>query len=366
MKTINIGVIAMFILTLFACKTNTDKEKVSKDSEVTTKVLDPMDSFEVVAEMDLSPGNVAVSKEGRMFASIHPLRRGNLQLVEITGTTTYVPFPNAEMQSTPETVSNENFDAPLGVVFDNRNRLWMVDVGLVLGQTRVFAYDIDTKEELYRFDVPKELASAGSFIQDLAIDEDNGFVYIADALVAGIVVIDINNNTFRRIVDMPSMGSEDIDMIIDGEVQYFMGEPFRIAIDPITLSKDRETLYYGAMNGTKYYKLPTKSIREGANDDIIINQIAVAGEKPLSDGAATDDNDNHYFTNVQNHSIDVLTAEGELKTLVKHPYFDWPDSVRIHEDWLYVASNQTNKSASVTGKEDKGVKPYRVVRFKYR
>ena len=327
---------------------------------------DPIGTLKVAYNMDLSPGNVAVSKGGRVFSTVHPLRRGDLQFMEIVGDNEYIPFPNKEMQSTPETISNSNFDSPLGIVFDNRNRLWMVDVGLTTGKARVFSYDINTKKELYRFEIPQEIASKGTFIQDLSIDEDNGFVYLADAMDPGIIVIDIKKGSFRRIVDLPSMGPEDIDMVIDDKVQYFFGEPMRISIDPITISKDRETLYYGAMNGTKWYKLPTKVLREGASDNEIIKQISVVGKKPICDGAATDDEGNHYFTNLQNHSIDVLTKEGEYRTLKKDSLFDWPDNIRIHGDWLYIAANQTHKSSAFTGDKDISEAPFRILKLKFK
>jgi hypothetical protein len=39
--------------------------------------------LEVVAELDITPGNVTASRDGRIFASIHGMRRGSAQLIEI-------------------------------------------------------------------------------------------------------------------------------------------------------------------------------------------------------------------------------------------------------------------------------------------
>lgn len=323
-------------------------------------------TLEVVAEMDLSPGNVAVSKGGRVFSSVHPFRPANLQLVEVTGNNTYVPFPSEEMQSTGKTKLNEKFDTPLGILVDNRNRLWVLDVGLNIGRTRLFAYDIDTKKELLRFDIPLDVAPSTSFVQDLAIDEDNGFAYLADVRGPGIIVVDMNKNTSRMITDLPSMKSEDIDMIIDGQTVMLRGEPARVSLDPITISEDRETLYFGAMNGTKWYQMPTKNIRDGEEHDELIKRISVVGAKPICDGADTDDNGNHYFTNLQNYSIDVLSKDGKSSTLVEDPRIDWPDSVRVQGDWLYVAANQIHKSPTFTGGKDLQVAPHRVLRVKFR
>ena len=40
---------------------------------------------EIVAELDITPGNVTATKDGRIFASIHGMRRGPVQLIEVTG-----------------------------------------------------------------------------------------------------------------------------------------------------------------------------------------------------------------------------------------------------------------------------------------
>ncbi|UZO79949.1 hypothetical protein NBT05_13445 [Aquimarina sp. ERC-38] len=343
---------------LFSCTTLTKNKKEVNDK--------PVGTLEVVAEMDINPGNVAVSKEGRVFSSIHPIRSKKLQLIEITGKNAYTPFPNLQIQSTAETKSNDKLDAPLGIIFDNIDRLWVIDAGLNIGKIRLFAYDIHTNKELFRFDIPQELAPKTSFVQDVAVDEKNGFAYLADFGNPGIIVVDINNNTFRKITDLSSMQAEDIDMVIDNKVQYFMGKPARIGINPITLSADRETLYYGAMNGTKWYQLPTQDIRDGKDDSEVTKLISVVNKKPICDGVATDDQGNHYFTNIQNSSIDVLSTDGTLKTLKKDELLDWPDNVRIHEDWLYIAVNQLHKSPAFTGDKDVSETPFRILKIKYR
>jgi len=356
--------LTLFIfVALVACGGNTgDTTKTDKADSA----ADPsIGTLEVVAEIDINPGNVAVSNEGRVFSSIHPLRSKKLQLVEITGKNTYAAFPDITIQSTAETKSDDNLDTPLGIIFDDINRLWVIDAGLNLGKTRLFAYDIDKRKELMRFDIPEQLAPKSSFVQDLTIDAKNGFAYLADFGNPGIIVVDINNKTFRKITHLPSMASEDIDMVIDEKVQYFMGEPARVGLNPITLSADRETIFYGAMNGTKWYQLPAEPIRNGEPDESIVTRISVAGPKPISDGVATDERGNHYFTNIQNSSIDILSADGKLSTLKKNALMDWPDNVRIYKDWLYIAVNQLHKSPAFTGDKDLAEKPFRILRIKF-
>ena len=60
------------------------EEQTSNQSNSQRKVGD----LELVAELDITPGNITVSRDGRIFASVHGMRRGSAQLIEI--------FPNSD------------------------------------------------------------------------------------------------------------------------------------------------------------------------------------------------------------------------------------------------------------------------------
>lgn len=44
--------------------------------------------------------------------------------------------------------------------------------------------------------------------------------------------------------------------------------PARVGINPITLSADGETLYFGSMNGKSWFSVPAKLFRNGASDAV--------------------------------------------------------------------------------------------------
>jgi len=322
--------------------------------------------LKVVAELDIRPGNVAVNSEGRVFTTIHPLGNpnANLQLIEITGKDSFEPFPNEAYQSPTGKPSDDTFDTLLGIRIDNNNVLWVIDMGQNLGKTRLFAFDIATKKEVFRFDFPTDIAPAGSFIQDLAIDEKNGWVYLADIADPGILALNTKTKEIRRFAD-ETVQAEKVDMVIDGKLINFGGAPANVAINPITLSADENTLYYGAMNGTTWYKVPANLFRDGANDYKISKSIKVAGPKPVSDGVVTDAKGNHYFTNIQHHGIDILTAAGELKPLVRNEKIDWADNVALDgKGWIYVTVNQLHKTPAFTGGTDEGKAPFYIFKIK--
>jgi sugar lactone lactonase YvrE len=319
-----------------------------------------------VAQMDIRPGNVTVTANGDIFATIHPFGNHSLQLVKIVKKK-YIPFPNKIWQrekNKPASIST--FDTPLGITTDSKSNIWIIDIGINYGKTRLFAFDSKTGTKTFELVFPEDVAPKGSFIQDLAVDDKNGFVYLADISNPGILVVNIKNQSVKRIKQHKTFLSEDVDMIIDNKIIQFGEKPARVAINPITLSSDKDTLYYGAMNGKNWYSLSAKLIRENATDYDIENSIKKVSDKPISDGVATDNQGNHYFTNLTENGIDVYDVKSKrLKSLIRNPKLDWPDNVAIGKDnYIYIAVNQLHKTTTFTGAEDSGKAPYYIYKIK--
>ncbi|WP_428232750.1 L-dopachrome tautomerase-related protein [Flavobacterium sp.] len=321
--------------------------------------------LESVAAMDIRPGDVAVSANGRVFATIHPLGSQKMQLVEIINGKA-VAYPNESFQKNNQPATNAKFDAMLGLIFDKKGRLWVTDMGLELGKTRLWSFDINTNKVIEKIELPGSIAPKGSFLQDVVIDEKNNWAYLADIANPGIIAINLKTKNARRFSGHHTLAAEDKDMVIEGKVINFGGKPARVAIDPITLSADRETLFFGAMNGTSWYKVPTKLFRENKNDKTIGEAITIAGKKPFSDGAITDAMGNHYFTNLQEHAITKLAIDGTLTNTVKdNTLLLWPDNTYLGPDnWMYISANQLNTTPAFTGGVDQGKPPYYIYRFK--
>lgn len=330
---------------------------------------------EIVAELDITPGNVAASKDGRMFASVHGMRRSPAQLIEIKpGKNNWNAFPNKSWNAAPGSGSNI-LNSAHGVAIDSRDRLWVTDHGNWMPnnakpvQPKLVAFDIHTRQAVFRMDFPEDIGPRGGIMQDLAVDADRGFVYIADCgPTPAIVVVDINKKTARRFIDHPSLKAENVDLVVEGQTLKFPDASgkmvrARIPINPITLSADGETLYYGAMNGKTLYSVPARLFREGASPTQIGRSIQVVGKKPVSDGISTDAEGNHFITNLRDNAIDKLSKDGKLTRLVQDDRFLFPDNVRFGPDsWLYVAVNQLHRSSIFTGTTDEGKPPYLIAR----
>ena len=66
-------------------------------------------ALEVVAELPINPGNLAVTAEGRVFATVHQFRRADAQLIEVTGPDSYRPWPDAAWNALITNVTNVRF-----------------------------------------------------------------------------------------------------------------------------------------------------------------------------------------------------------------------------------------------------------------
>lgn len=312
-------------------------------------------TIEVYAELEENPGNLTVSADGRVFASVHQFRPGAARVVEISTDGRMTPYPDAGWNADPERRDNV-FQSVLGVQVDTRDRLWVLDNGLgpVPIAPRLFAFDLNTGRLAIRYEFPATSAAAGSFLNDLAVDAERGFVYIADiggSGQPGIVVVDLSNPeaiSSHRFDGASAFAPEDVDVVVDGNVVRMGGEPARIGINPITISADGQTVYFGPMSATSYYRVSADQLRTpGESAKLTVER---AGPKPVSDGASTDRAGRHYFTNLANNSIDVL-ADGKLTTLVKDDrLLNWPDALSFDDDgWLYVATNRLHLSPALNG-----------------
>lgn len=332
---------------------------------------------EIVAELDIMPGNVTVSQDGRIFATVNGLRRGSAQMIEVTGRNTWEPFPDEAWNASPGSGSDVLY-TPHGVVIDSQDRLWVIDHGNWLPEAqrpRLLAFDINTRELLYRYDFDETEAPGqfpqGQFMQDLAVDAERGFVYIADSSSQSpaIVMVDINQNTVRRFEGHPSLQTEDrVVVVVEGDVWTVTspdGETFPAGspLNPITLSADGETLFFGAVRGLTWYSMPTGLLHDGASDQEIGEAIEVAASKPVTDGVSTDAEGNHFFTNLAAGSIDMMSPDGRMTRLAQDPRFLWLDSVRFGPDsWLYVSVNQLHRAPNFNNGEDLAELPYIIAR----
>jgi len=323
------------------------------------------DELQQVLSYPLPIGNVAVSRDGRVFFTVHPEARpkGNKLIEFVNGAA--VPYPNARQQA-------ELFDTVLGVAIDRQGNLWTIDHGNHgMRSARLLAFDLDSGKVVHDHRLPAEMAPAGSFLQDLQISADGRTIIIADASFwrkrPAIIVYDVESGAARRVLEShPSVSAEKYVITHGGnEMRYFGGlVALRGGVDGITLG--REWLYFGALSGSTLYRIRLRDLRNAEFPAAqLARRVEAYSAKPLSDGLSTDVDGNVYVTDVEHNAVFLIGADREPRTLLRSPRIRWPDALSFGpEGWLYVADSALQSVVLQPQEHIEANGPYGIFRFR--
>jgi sugar lactone lactonase YvrE len=307
--------------------------------DTTTAPLLSSSDVEIVATLDEAPGNIAVSHDGRIFFNFHPEGRPSMKVVEwVRGSA--VPFPEEEFPL---------FDSVFSLRIDRQGRLWTVDHGFHgLRQPRLLAFDIESREVVHRWDIPREIAGIGSYVQDFQVSPDGRQVFLADigvlAKKPAIIVYDVETNAARRVLERhPSLTDQPFVIDARGRRMILLGGLYAMhpALDSIGLDAEGEWLYYGAMSHPRMYRVRTEDLVDSTLEDAeLAARIEDFGPKPQSDGISLDLKGNVYITDVEHGAMALLRQDGSLQTLLRDDRFRWLDGLSFGPDgWLYMTDS---------------------------
>ena len=335
--------------------------------DLSTEPQFPASELEMLASLDEPPGNMAVAADGRIFLTIHPESRPeNIKLAELVNGT-LVAFPGQSEQE-------ELWVTPLGVVVDRQNRLWVIDHGLHgMAGARLVSIDLASNTVIDRFDFPDEVAGALSFLQDLQIDPEGRYVYIADVTVFGnrpaLVVYDSETRTARRLLeDDASVRPQDYVIRNPIKDMVFFGGLFVLkpGVDSIGIDRQGEWLYYAAMTHEDMFRVRTADLNnEQLSAAELSERVETVGQKPLSDGISVDSEQNVYITDVEHNAIVRLSPDRRLQTVIRDERMRWPDSLCYGpDDYLYVADSAIPDLMLRSKDHIRQSAPYHVYRFR--
>lgn len=335
--------------------------------DLTSPALLGEDELEEVLSYPEPIGNVAVSRDGRLFFTVHPESRpqGNKLLEWVAGAA--VPYPNG-------TVQPHLLGTVLGLVIDRQNRLWTIDHGNHgFGTARLLAFDLATGELVHDHEFTADVAPAGSFLQDLQVSSDGRTVVIADASFwrksPAIIVYDTGTRSARRLLEAhPSVSAENYLIRNTVKDMTFLGGlvSLRGGVDGIAFDADNEWLYYAALSGSSLFRVRVRDLLERTLPARqLANRIERVSKKPLSDGLSVDLDGNIYVTDVEHGAVFIVDTNGELKTLLRSARIRWADALSFGPDgWLYLADSAIPDQVLQTRKHIDRHGPYFIYRFK--
>jgi sugar lactone lactonase YvrE len=312
-------------------------------------------------------GNVAISKDGRIFFTVHPESRpqGNKLLEWVDGAA--VPYPNGGVQPAL-------FNTVLGLEIDRQNRLWTIDNGNHgFAAPRLLAFDLADGNILHDHKFRPETAPAGSFLQDVQISADGQTVFIADASIwrkrPAIVVYDVATRAARRVLESHTSVVAQNFVVRNPirDMRFFGGlVSLKAGIDGIAVDDKNDWLYFAAMNNDGLYRV---SVRDLVNPDMTARELEKEVErfsdKPMSDGLDTDLADNIYITDVEHGSVFIVGQDRELKTIIRSRQIRWADGLSFGPNgWLYLADSAIPELILKSKEHIRSQGPYHIYRFK--
>jgi sugar lactone lactonase YvrE len=331
--------------------------------------------LEVVAEMEIAPGNITVTPDGAIVTSLHQLFDPAQAVVEVRESGELLPFPDRAWN---DRTSGESamLDTVLGIQADPQGRVWMLDNGM-RGQLTPKLVAWDTRGD--RLDrviyLPPPVTVDGSFVNDLAVDLTHNYIYIADPAPgdrAALIVVDLSTGVSRRVLQGDrSVVAEDVQLAIDG-VPLTQTRPDgtvvspRVGVNPIALDGADEWLYFGPMHGTSLYRVRTSDLRDRALADAELSaRVERYSDKPICDGISIDREGNIYITDLAANAIGVITGDRRYQLLVTSDRLSWPDAFSFGPDgYLYAIANQLQHAPAFNAGDDRSRSPFYIFRLK--
>lgn len=284
------------------------------------------------------------------------------KLVKKDGQWVLQPFPNKKFN---DVHNPKGLKAVLGFEIDRNDIMWILDQGHIagapnkLGDEKLIGWDLKHHREVAHYNFTNKQADfTCSFLNDLVVDNDAGYIYITDSgiqcnpLKGGLIVYNMHTNQAERVLTNPLWVNDQpgFTFKIHGEdvLKPKDGKPnsMKTGADGIALSGDKKTLFWTNLTDNRLLTIPTAALRNPqlseAERDKLIKVDAVLPSN--TDGMTSDHKGNIYMTALMLNGLmkrDVHT--GKITTLVSNDKIAWPDTLGWGPDgWLYFVSNHLN------------------------
>jgi sugar lactone lactonase YvrE len=330
---------------------------------------------QIAAFPDQQVTGITVASDGRIFVNFpywsdaHSLSVG--QLGEKSSLT---PYPDRDWNSEEGPV-DRRFICVQSVFADDQDALWVLDPasvkfeGVVSGGAKLVKIDLKTNKVVRNIVFPDSVAPKKSYLNDVRIDNQNGFAFITDSGIGGIVVVDLKNGQARRVLqNHPSTKAEPaVTLDIEGVklIDPKSGDPVQIHSDGIAYDKTGGFLYYQALTGRTLYRVPVPDLENiNLSDADLAKRIETVATVPAADGLAFRDGSIYSTAIEQDAIVRIDLASKQLQVVAKDTRLKWPDTLSFGPDGsLYVTTSQIHLTPRFNHGTSKITQPFGVYRI---
>lgn len=251
----------------------------------------------------------------------------------------------------------------MGYEIDEYNRMWILDQGKIAyapsepGSQKLILWDLNSGKLLDYVRIPDEIAPyRTSFLNDIVVDNKNGFAYITDSgsgwpdhpVAGGIIVYNMRTKAFRRVLDRDYSTQDFPGFLFEiDDRQVYRDRPMKMGADGIALSADRSTLYYCPLTARNLYAVDTALLRDyDTPPEAIRDSVQYLGSKgTTTDGMCADNQGNVYYTMLEGKGIGCYDpVDGRFHKLVSDDRMIWVDGVTFGQSGsILFNSNRLNQ-----------------------
>jgi sugar lactone lactonase YvrE len=272
------------------------------------------------------PAGFKCDKDGNYYLSVprwaHGIPATVNKIVVVDGKPMLTPYPSPEMNEIGNPLALQSV---LGWEIDELGRAWFLDQGHVEdkpcteGMQKIVCWDITRNELVEIINIPNEISSFNaSFLNDLMVDNKNGFIYIADSgiytdpLEGGLIIYNMRTKEFRRVLHQ-HVSTQDLPgywFKIAGKL-IWPDKPMRTGADGIALSADRSTLYWCPLTARNLYCISTAILQDFTvpSEDVEKAVIDLGDKGTNTDGLGADNKGLIYYTMLESQGIGIFDPE---------------------------------------------------------
>jgi sugar lactone lactonase YvrE len=301
------------------------------------------------------PAGVKVDQQGNYYVSVPRLAHGipatMNRIVMKNGKPLLEAFPNWEWNN-PEIVNA--LRSVLGYEIDEYNRMWILDQGKIAyepspeGSQKLVIWDLNRDQLIDSIVIPNEIVNyRTSFLNDVVVDNKNGFVYITDSgggwpahpVKGGIIVFNMRTKWLRRVLDRHYSSQDFPGFDFEIDLQPVTG---RFGADGIALSANRSTLYYCPLTGRNLYAIDTKLLRDFYTplEEISRAVKSIGSKGTTTDGMHADNKGNVFYTMLEGKGVGYYNPQtNSFNPFVSDDRMLWVDGVAFDQKGSIIFNN---------------------------